>query len=746
MMEGFLDTLEDWLLDCGEAYPSGNDTAGTVVHLQAPSVLPSLAETGGLTEQQAQQLLAVCDTQCEKLLTAIFALLEERNKYCELLDQVLRQLFLLSRCHLSKLRLFALQFSPSLIYIDLLSLSTGDAKMVSSVELVLLALYNCEVLNELGQFRLPHSRLPTLARHSIYHDPASLGPASFSADSLVRYERSEERLPPLPPATLPLPGVAPPPAHSVAIREGSMSSNSNSSGGGANSSINRKNSTVNNSSSQHLSSMTAATRPVVLSSVMAAFNATVSCLHRTALLQLCRYTSRLVTHGLPRSGAHQQRSSWSEGASNTGAVPALPTPRLAASPDLLLQLVLAAYAAVHKLGESEVPDEDSSPSNGTVPNPTAKKKSNSLPSLHHHHHHHHRHHKRSRSSGGSECVCVAIQAIEDIQLRCECDLLPDMLHLCYAVTHSLKHDNIINGEGSDASPLVYVPPPPSTPLAKTCITNASFRTKKLPEDIPVQPLEGAAVGDPKVLVSISEDTDGEGREDGPVPGEGGSSLGAGAKLAGILRREGRDSGRKESNRDSEGSKEKSSSKFTPTKFTSSNIVIPGLKRKDKTKNGDKKDKENVDEGRKSDSKRDRMKERSNGFTNGSRSGSGVQSSVDGGDATDCSGSEDASPTKGAGKSSSKYHKEQEQLQQLIEMRIINRPSSASLHDQPQGSPQLSHSGPPPSAVQQLRQQDSASLSDSYSSSPGVAEHNNSDGASEYRKLDSVDSGEALGSV
>lgn len=44
-------------------------------------------------------------------------------------------------------------------------------------------------------------------------------------------------------------------------------------------------------------------------------------------------------------------------------------------------------------------------------------------------------------------MCVAIQAIEDVQMRSEYDLLPDMLHLCYAITHSLRCDNIVfNGE------------------------------------------------------------------------------------------------------------------------------------------------------------------------------------------------------------------------------------------------------------------------------------------------------------
>ncbi|KAF2359910.1 Reverse transcriptase domain [Trinorchestia longiramus] len=464
----------------------------------APTPPPTLPLwTSGWTRcpRQPSSLVSLHSQPISLLLSDPYPGLPRTPEHPDQLEQVLRQLFVLARCRVPKLRLFALQFTPTLIYLDLLALSQGDAKFSSSVELVLLALYNCEVLNEGGLFRLPSYRLPTLARPSVYHEPASLGPASFSTDSLVRYEHSEERLPPLPPVTLTLPGPAPSsgtrpgPLHNAAIREGSMSSNSNSSGGGTG--INRKNSScMTASSGQHLASLTAPTRPAVLSSVMASFNATITSLHRCVLLQLCKYTSRIVTHGLPRCGSHQQRSSYSDttnssssggGAAPNGAtVPALPTPRLSLSADLLLQLVLAAYAAVHKLGDSTMAPAPAA--NGDAsPTTATRNKRNSLPSLHHPHHH--RHHKRSRSSGGSECVCVAIQAIEDIQLRCEADLLPDLLHLCYSVTHSLRHDNIINGEGSDTPPLVSVPPPPSTPLAKTCITNASFRTKKLPDDL-----------------------------------------------------------------------------------------------------------------------------------------------------------------------------------------------------------------------------------------------------------------------
>ncbi|KAF2359911.1 hypothetical protein FHG87_009333 [Trinorchestia longiramus] len=272
------------------------------------------------------------------------------------------------------------------------------------------------------------------------------------------------------------------------------------------------------------------------------------------------------------------------------------------------------------------------------------------------------------------------------------------------------------------------------------------------EDIPVQPTEGPLPSDSnKVLVSISEDADGEGREDVGLPNDSAApSLGAGAKLAGILRREGRDSKEgRESGRF--GSKDKESSKFTPTKFSSGNIAIPGLKRKDKdkTRNGEKKEKESAnisDEGRKGD-KRDRMKERSNGFANGSSNrNSGVYSSSEGGgDVTDYySGSEDVSPTKGTGKSG-KYHKEQEQIQQLLEMKNMTRPSSSSasssLHDPQQGSPQVLHSSVMSAAVQQLKHQDSTSLSDSISSSSLMLDFRkgSSDGQPEYRNMDSIES-------
>uniref|UniRef100_A0A6A7FXR6 Hyccin-like isoform X1 n=1 Tax=Hirondellea gigas TaxID=1518452 RepID=A0A6A7FXR6_9CRUS len=733
-MESWSSVVESWLLECSDATQARSPDCET-----QSTAAPAVPEqSDAITDQQTEQLLAVCNLQREKLITAIFTLFEERNKYVNLLERVLRELFALSRSRVSQLRCFALQFAPSLIYVDLLSLALGDTKNLSSVELVLLALYNCEVLDAAGQFRLPHYRLPTLARQSCYHDPASLGPASFSTDSLVRLETSPT-LPPMPVvphffANLTAAAAA---AH-TAITDGSgnhLTTNGTLSSNGS-----------SGSSSQHIATVTASTRPAVLSSVLTAYNAVITTLHATALEYLCKFISRLITHGLPRASHYQQqqRSSYSGDGTNSsggvagsgastgsgvGGVPVIPTPRVNLAPDLLLQFALAAYAAVHNLGGGN--SKDSTSSGGSKGKGGSSSNNITLPR-------HNRHHKRARcSSSSGPCVCVAVQAIEDITMRSECDLLPDLLHLCYAINHNLRHNNIMNGgEGSDSPPLVSAPLPPSTPLTKTCITNASFRTKKLPEDIPVMVTENIKVStDGKVLVSICEGneevndgvggTSGAGggvttQEGGATESGGGTTTssgggGPGAKLAGILRREGRDSkeGRDSSRSlggkdSSEGSKEKSSSKFTPTKFSTGNIAIPGLKRKekDKMKNGDKKDKDSSGD-KKSDKsdKKDKQRDKSSSNSNKYSGGLGSEA-VDGGVAGG------TSPTKGTRGGSNKLYKEQEQIQQLIEMKIISRPTSStsSLQDQ-----QASGNIQEQQQQQQHRADSSSSLSDSLSS-------------------------------
>ena len=88
-------------------------------------------------------------------------------------------------------------------------------------------------------------------------------------------------------------------------------------------------------------------------------------------------------------------------------------------------------------------------------------------------------------------------------------------------------------------------------------------------------------------------------------------------------------------------------KFTPTKFSAGNLAIPGLKRKEKNKNGEEKlDGKLTPKG---ESKKQKNSVKQNGKEGEEKSLSGK--------------------------------KEQEQLQQLIELKIITRPSSTSSQEQ-----------------------------------------------------------------
>lgn len=78
----------------------------------------------GLQHNYFSVALAVCIFKVSKF--------DGNCRYSELLERVLKELFVLSRCRVAKLRHFALQFAPSLVYVDLLSLAVGDHKVTLS--------------------------------------------------------------------------------------------------------------------------------------------------------------------------------------------------------------------------------------------------------------------------------------------------------------------------------------------------------------------------------------------------------------------------------------------------------------------------------------------------------------------------------------------------------------------------------------------------------------------------------------
>ncbi|XP_066988376.1 hyccin-like isoform X4 [Macrobrachium rosenbergii] len=470
-MDGLVGVLEDWLGDCDSA-------------------------------DDSKQLFEYLQSDHDRLVHAIYTLCDERSRCPDLFESVVKQLFTLARSQDEQLREFVLLFAPSLLYIYLSSISLGDKKGVGSVEVALLALYNMEVLDEQGQPRISPFRLPTLARQSVFHEPASLAPASFTVDSLQRLEAGDAE-------------------------------------------------TVRWGPPTQMTTVTAATRHHLATAIMVAFNARLATLPKIALMHLCKAASKIVSQGFNRPGHHHRSSYGSE--SNFGIYPR-PTPRIPVTSELLAELLHAVYFAMF-----------------------------------------------------NEFASLGIQSLEDIHMRAQYELFGDVLLMTNAIKNSLKVNP--SGQPSDGPMGISVALTPSTtsaPLSKTIITNASFRTKKLPDDIPIQQTE-----DGKPLNSISEEGDGDEKiSNKPIRTPQGS---------------GRDK-EKERDRDREG-KEK--------KFVTPNIPIPNLgKRKEKSKNGDKKDGEKKGSEKKEKHKHDKEKDKENrNGTSSNRNSAVMNSDSDGNDVT-----------------------------------------------------------------------------------------------------------------
>ncbi|XP_045605703.1 hyccin isoform X3 [Procambarus clarkii] len=475
-MDGLVGVLEDWLGECD----SVNDCRLIYEYLQSDQ---------------------------ERLIHAIYTVFDERSRCPDLFESTVKQLFALARSKDERLREFVLLFAPCLLYIYLSSISFGDKKGVGSVEVALLALYNMEVLDEQGQPRIAPFRLPTLARQSLFHEPASLAPASFTVDSLQRLEAGD----------------------ADTVRWGPPT---------------------------QMTSVTAATRHHLATAIMVAFNARLATLPKMALMHLCKAVSKMLCQGFNRPGHHHRSSYGSE--SSFGLYPR-PTPRIPVTSELLKELLHAVYFAMF-----------------------------------------------------NEFASLGIQALEDIHMRAQYELFGDVLLMTNAIKNSLKVNP--SGQPSDGPMGISVALTPSTtttPLSKTFITNASFRTKKLPDDIPIQNTEEG-----KPLTSISEEADIDDKSSGkPIRTPQGS-------------------GREKESKEKEGrerDKEKEKEGKEKTKFVPANIPIPNLgKRRDKEKarNGDKRDSEKKNE-KKEKYKHDKEKEARNG-TGSNRNSAVMNSDSDGG--------------------------------------------------------------------------------------------------------------------
>lgn len=214
-------------------------------------------------------------------------------------------------------------------------------------------------------------------------------------------------------------------------------------------------------------------RQKVVTVLMSIYNQQLSLMQKVGLYHLCKTSSQLVNQGFSKPG-HAYRSSYgSDPSSGTG--PKMP-PRIPLSSQFLLELVHAVYFAMF-----------------------------------------------------NEFGTVATQAIEDIHHRARFELYTDVIIVTNAIRNSLAANP--SGQPSDGPMGISIALSPATTsvvMSKSMITNASFRTKKLPDDIPIQSEDG----NPAIaLTSINEDGESDpiarntttrGSKDGPrihkIPG------------------------------------------------------------------------------------------------------------------------------------------------------------------------------------------------------------------------------------
>ncbi|XP_055687831.1 hyccin isoform X1 [Lutzomyia longipalpis] len=201
--------------------------------------------------------------------------------------------------------------------------------------------------------------------------------------------------------------------------------------------------------------LNAQNRLKVMTALMFVYNQQLSQIQKPALYHLCRTATQLVNQGFTRIGSGH-RANCGPTDPNAGMA-SRPLPRIPVSASFLLELLQAVYFAMF-----------------------------------------------------NEFASVAIQTIDDIHNRACYEMFPETILVTNAVRNSL-HVNP-SGQPSDGPMGISVALTPSTTtvtVSKSMITNASFRAKKLPDDIPIQAPkeEGGGVVQANVgLLSITEES------------------------------------------------------------------------------------------------------------------------------------------------------------------------------------------------------------------------------------------------
>ncbi|XP_016837615.1 hyccin isoform X2 [Nasonia vitripennis] len=318
-------------------------------------------------------------SQDDEIVQALYLLLEERSKYSQLVETVCNQLFNFYRSRETQLQRFSLQFLPTLIYIYLNSVAHGDIKNCRTVETLLVGVYNLELVDKNGEPKAVSFRLPSLAMMSIYHEPSSLAPASLTESAVRRFEECNTKL----------------------VSWGPL---------------------------KHIETLNAQNRLKVMTALLFVFNQQLGFFKKSALEQLCKVASKLVTQGFMKPGHHQRTSYGSE----SSFVPRL-LPRIPVSSQFLLEFLHAIYFSMY-----------------------------------------------------NNCWYVASQAVEDVHNRACYETYPEVMLATNAIRNS-SSSGPTSAQSADGSIGISVTSSNTTAtILKSMITNASFRTKKLPDDIPIQ--------------------------------------------------------------------------------------------------------------------------------------------------------------------------------------------------------------------------------------------------------------------
>ncbi|EDW85796.1 uncharacterized protein Dwil_GK22951 [Drosophila willistoni] len=208
-----------------------------------------------------------------------------------------------------------------------------------------------------------------------------------------------------------------------------------------------------------IENISAQNRMRVLTALLFCYNQQVSQTQKTSLLHLCRVASQLVCQGFTTKSGHGHRMSYGTDPATGVTFPKPSSPRIPLSSGFLTELVHAIYFAMFN-------------GYGTI----------------------------------------AIQTMEDIHQRATYELYTELILVTSAVRNSLQANP--SGQPHDGPMGLSVALTPATTtvttsVSKSMITNASFRTKKLPDDIPiqVQDLTMPQAPQQQQLASVSEETE-----------------------------------------------------------------------------------------------------------------------------------------------------------------------------------------------------------------------------------------------